>query len=175
MAIEVPVRDPCPYCENFAGRFSETAGEPPVVFEDDEVMSYLAPAPLGGMAGHVLVVPKRHVETIFDLTFEEEALLAHVASTTARVVRDVLDPDGLVVLQRNGLAAEQSVPHVHVHVIPRRDGTVFPPTEWVDTMPHAERMDLARLLRSTWPGAPSGTRPGGGAGSPPPPPAGSCG
>jgi diadenosine tetraphosphate (Ap4A) HIT family hydrolase len=107
VAIELPARVPCPYCENFLGRFSESAGEPPVLFEDATTMSFLAPAPLGGMPGHALVVPKRHVETIFDLTSLEEADLAHVTSTTARVVRDALDPDGLIVVQRNGLVAEQ--------------------------------------------------------------------
>ena len=175
MAIEIPEREPCPYCENLAGRFSESAGSPPVVFEDAELMVFLAPAPLGGMPGHSLVIPKRHVVTIFDLTMEEEALLAHATATTARVVRDVLDPDGLVVLQRNGRAAEQTVAHVHFHVVPRRDGTPFPPTEWVDTMPHSDRMRWAELLRSAWPGAPSGRRPGGAGGSRRPPPEGSCG
>jgi len=153
MAIQIPVREPCPYCENLAGRYSATAGEPPVVFEDDDTLSYLSPASLGGMPGHVLVIPKRHVETIFDLTREEEARLAHVCATAARVVRDILDPDGLVVLQRNGIAAEQTVPHVHFHVIPRREGTPFPPTEWVEVIPHSERMALAHRLRSAWPDA----------------------
>jgi diadenosine tetraphosphate (Ap4A) HIT family hydrolase len=84
MAIGLPHRNPCPHCENFAGRYSATAGEPPVLLEDAETASYLNPSALGGIPGHALVVPKRHVETIFDpdgaprLTFTSLALASRL-------------------------------------------------------------------------------------------------
>lgn len=146
----VAPREPCPYCENFEGRYSSVVGPPAVVHDDDVLQVCLAPAPLGGMDGHALVLPKRHVPLLFDLTSEEEAALAHAVARVGRAIRTLVDPDGLLVLQRNGLAAEQMVPHVHFHVIPRREGTPFPPTEWQDVVPPDERQALADRLRVAW-------------------------
>lgn len=64
----------------------------------------------------------------------------------ARAVRAVLDPDGVLLIQRNGIAAGQEVPHVHFHVIPRAAGTPFPPPEWVPLIKYAERQALADRL-----------------------------
>ena len=150
MTFLMAQREPCPFCENFAGRPNPTAGPPSVLYEDAQAMSYLNVASHGGMPGHALVVPKRHVGTILDLTHEEEAHLAHLVAKTARVLTAALEPDGLMIVQRNGLAAEQTVPHVHFHVIPRRAGTLWPPTEWIEMGPIDERHALAARIRSLW-------------------------
>jgi histidine triad (HIT) family protein len=121
----VPDRRPCPYCENYDGRYA-WHGPPATIFEDDAVVVFLAPAALGGMPGHTLVTTRRHVETIFDLTPDEEAMLAHGVARAARMVRAALDPDGLLIQQNNGVAAFQTVPHVHFHVIPKRADAPFP-------------------------------------------------
>ncbi|MBA3308560.1 MAG: HIT domain-containing protein, partial [Nocardioidaceae bacterium] len=89
-----------------------------MVADDALTCVFLAPASLGGMEGHTLVVNRRHVETIFDLSREEEAALAHAVARAARAVRRAFEPDGILVEQRNGVAAGQTVPHVHAHVIP---------------------------------------------------------
>lgn len=57
-----------------------------------------------------------------------------------------LDPDGIVVRQNNGVLAEQTVPHVHFHVIPRRQWTEWPPTTWIDVIPAEERRVLASRI-----------------------------
>jgi histidine triad (HIT) family protein len=151
--VTVPDRVPCSYCENFAGRYP-WHGPPAVIYEDEELYVFLAPAPLGGMPGHTLVCPKRHVETIFDLTDDEAALLGVAVSRAARMVRDVVDPAGVLVQQHNGEAAFQTVPHLHFHVIPKVDDSPFPPTEWLDVMPAEERAELAAQLGSHWNAAP---------------------
>ena len=102
------------------------------------------------MEGHALVVTRRHVETIFGLSWEEEAALGHAASRTARAIRAAFDPDGVLLQQRNGVSADQTVPHVHVHVIPRRAGVSFPPEQWVGVTPAEERAVLAARLREQW-------------------------
>src|SRR5687767_316376 len=56
--MAVPAMTPCPFCENIAGRFPSDR-QPAVVFEDDVVYVFLTRGPLGGMAGHALVCPKR--------------------------------------------------------------------------------------------------------------------
>ena len=149
MPLTVPDRVPCPYCENLAGRHP-WHGSPAVVFEDEELYVFLAPAPLGGMPGHTLVCPKRHVETIFDLTDAEAALLGAAVARAARMVRNALAPAGVLVQQHNGVAAFQTVPHLHFHVIPKVEDSPFPPTEWQDVMPAEERAELAAALSSHW-------------------------
>jgi histidine triad (HIT) family protein len=129
-----------------------------VVFEDDLTCVFLAPASLGGMEGHALVITRRHVETIFDLTTEEAAALGPMVVRTAHAIRSVLNPDGILVEQRNGVAADQTVPHLHVHVIPRKDGVQYPPEQWVEVTPADQRVRLAQMLRARWPNPPVDTQ-----------------
>lgn len=147
--FQVPHMEPCPYCENFAGRFSTRSGPPAVIHEDDSVYVFLAPAPLGGMPGHTLVTTRRHVETIFDLTPVEASTLGAAVARTARMLRAALDPEGLLVQQNNGAAAFQTVPHLHFHVIPKVAGP-FPPLEPPELIPPDERAGIAADLRRHW-------------------------
>ena len=155
--FQVPVRAPCPYCENFAGRFAPH-GPPAVVTEDGVTCAFLAPAPLGGMPGHVLVITRRHVETIFELAPEEAAALGVAVTAAAQAIRAALDPPGLLVQQNNGVAAFQTVPHFHVHVIPQVSGP-FPPATMPQIVHHEERAVLAAELRRHGPDAAGGSRP----------------
>ncbi len=77
--------------------------------------------------GHTLVIPRRHVETIFELDDGLAAELLPTAVHVARALRATLAPTGLQLMQANGRAAGQEVPHLHLHLIPRgvangRDG-----------------------------------------------------
>jgi len=72
--------------------------------------------------GHVLVVPRRHVETLFDLDEDTAAQLMRVAVRIARAADAVFAPDGLNLWQSNRAAGGQEVPHVHLHVQPRMSG-----------------------------------------------------
>ena len=70
--------------------------------------------------GQVYVIPKRHAPTILDLTEEEAAsVIQTVRRTEAALVR-AYDPDGINVIQNNGVVAGQDAPHFHMHVVPRR-------------------------------------------------------
>lgn len=145
-SFSMPRRDPCPYCRDLSGGQSPEAGPCAVVTEDERTRTFVNPASFGGCPGHLLVIPKRHVETIFDLEPAEETAMMAAMMRTARAVRAVLDPDGVLLIQRNGIAAGQEVPHVHFHVIPRAADTPFPPPEWVPFTEYAERQALADRL-----------------------------
>jgi histidine triad (HIT) family protein len=147
--FKVPHRVPCPFCEIQAGRYA-WHGPPAVIFDDELIYVFLNPAPMGGMPGHSLVVTKRHVETIFDASEEEALALGTAVVKTARALRTVLDPDGILVQQSNGVAAFQTVPHLHFHVIPKAQDSPFPPIEDPDIVPSPERVDLAVSLRMSW-------------------------
>lgn len=88
--------------------------------------------------GHVLVLPKEPAAEIYDLSIEAGAAALAMVQKVAAAVRTVLAPEGLLIAQFNGAAAGQTVPHVHFHVIPRREGETL--------RPHAREMaDTAKL------------------------------
>ena len=77
--------------------------------------------------GHTLVVPKRHVASLFDLTEEEQAALWRLVAMVRTKLLAELKPDGFNIGVNDGPAAGQTVMHAHVHVIPRRTGDVADP------------------------------------------------
>jgi histidine triad (HIT) family protein len=96
--------------------------EASVVFEDDATLAFMDLRQPNG--GHVLVIPKQHVETIYDLPPDVGARLMQTVVRTARAMRRGIQPDGLSIWQSNGEAAGQEVPHLHMHLFARqpRDG-----------------------------------------------------
>jgi len=72
--------------------------------------------------GHTLVIPRKHVGTIGELGEEELADLFGLVQRVSTACEAVLGASGTNLLQCNGEVAGQVVPHLHVHVIPRREG-----------------------------------------------------
>lgn len=106
----------CPFCH---------LEKPRIRLENDSAAAFLDAYPVA--EGHILVVPKRHVASLFDL-FEEEQ--AEIWTLVARVRAKLMDEhklDGFNIGVNDGLAAGQTVLHAHVHVIPRRTGDVADP------------------------------------------------
>ncbi|MFP6578395.1 MAG: HIT family protein [Myxococcota bacterium] len=87
------------------------------VFDDDDCLAFMDIQPLA--RGHVLVIPKRHAENLFDLETDEAAAVARTAKQLAHALRTVLEPEGLRLFQLNGAAAGQTVFHYHMHLLPR--------------------------------------------------------
>lgn len=78
--------------------------------------------------GHVLVVPKRHVPSFFEMTTEEQAAVLYLLNDAQRRIQKQEGPDGYNIGVNVGKAAGQSRMHVHVHLIPRYQGDVPDPT-----------------------------------------------
>ncbi len=122
----MPTSDPdCPFCE-IVQRDDPDARE---VYRNEHVVAFfpLEPATLG----HTLVIPREHLADIWAL---DGATAGHLAQATLRVanaVRRAMSPEGLNIIQSNGEAATQTVPHLHVHVVPRWHGDavgrIWPP------------------------------------------------
>ena len=103
----------CLFCRIARGR------EPAVrVLETDTVMAFLDHRPL--FPGHCLVIPREHVDTLGDLPGPLTAPLFAAAAAVARALEAGLGADGSFVAVNNRVS--QSVPHLHVHVVPRRRG-----------------------------------------------------
>jgi len=90
------------------------------IYEDEKAMAFMDINPL--TRGHCLVATKAHAATIYDAEVEDLKAAMATAKKVAGALRKALNPDGLNVLQANGAAAFQSVPHFHLHLIPRWTG-----------------------------------------------------
>ena len=99
-----------------------------VVYEDELVIAFLDINPVH--KGHLLVVPKKWFENVFDGETEVLARMMEVGQKLALAVKKGVRADGVNLLMNNGEAAGQEVPHAHLHVIPRftGDGSYQTPT-----------------------------------------------
>jgi histidine triad (HIT) family protein len=102
----------CPFCDLIRG-----AGEVSMCYEDTEVVAFMDIQPVN--AGHVLVVPREHYESLEDIPHALATHLFDVAMQLAPVVQHVGAADGMNIVVNSGAAAGQDVFHFHVHVIPR--------------------------------------------------------
>ncbi len=97
-------------------------GESPaaVVASSDEIIAIMDLFPAS--RGHVLVLPKAHIEDIYALPEALAARLMACATAIAKALRDQLAPAGLNLIQANGEAAGQTIHHFHLHLVPRYPG-----------------------------------------------------
>jgi len=77
--------------------------------------------------GHILIIPFRHVSSFFDATDEERTALFDLVARCREIVAERYRPDGWNIGVNVGPAAGQTVPHLHVHLIPRYGGDVPDP------------------------------------------------
>ena len=96
------------------------AGDEPahVVLEDEHVLGFLDVRPV--FKGHTLLVPRTHVDTLLELPDELTVPLFSAARRTAAAMTTALGAQGTFVAMNN--VVSQSVPHLHVHVVPRTKG-----------------------------------------------------
>ena len=123
MRIEAPKRDPCPFCENLKGKVTADSGKTKLwAFVERLDLAAAFVTPYQHRRGAVLVVPTRHAPTILDLTEPEAESLARLVRRVAHAIHDAFEPVGLNIYQNNGIASGQTIPHYHVHVVPRYPG-----------------------------------------------------
>ena len=130
------VPGPCLFCRIVEGDVVAS-----LAYEDAETVAILDMRQ--PRAGHVLVIPRRHVETLFEVDDTTGSALMRATMLVARAVRKAFEPDGLNLWQSNGHAGGQEVPHVHMHVMPRWSGDgllrIYP-----QRIAHAARNELDR-------------------------------
>ncbi len=103
----------CVFCRIVEGNLPKR-----LIYEDEHTMAFLDIS--GDVDGHTLVIPKKHVENIFD---SDTDTLTRVISTVKRISDHYVNNcgySGVNLLNANGPDAQQSVPHFHVHIIPRK-------------------------------------------------------
>ena len=105
----------CIFCKIARGEIPCTS-----VFESDELIAFLDISPVN--KGHTLVVPKAHMETLFDMPDELGNSLIAAMKRIGTAIMRATGAEGLNVIQNNYPAAGQQVPHLHWHLIPRISG-----------------------------------------------------
>jgi histidine triad (HIT) family protein len=119
------------------------------VYEDELVFAFMDAGQVND--GHVIVATKRPVETLMDCTDDEAAALMRAARRIAIAVQAAFAPAGISVLQANRAAGWQTVPHLHLHVLPRHEGDGVD-LAWPRREPGLERLRaLAERLRQQLP------------------------
>ena len=114
---------PCPFCTLPVSR---------IVEENELAVLILDGFPVS--TGHSLVIPKRHVGSFFEITDIERAALFKLLDRAQELVSEQHQPDGFNIGINDGAAAGQTVPHLHIHLIPRYDGDLVDPrggVRWV--------------------------------------------
>jgi histidine triad (HIT) family protein len=108
----------CTFCDLIRG-----AAEVSVCYEDAKALAFMDIQPVN--PGHVLVVPKAHVETLGDVPYDLAMHLFGVAMRIAPVIRKIAGADDMNIVVNSGAAAGQNIFHYHVHLIPRTSGDGF--------------------------------------------------
>jgi histidine triad (HIT) family protein len=101
----------CKFCQIIAGEIPAH-----FVLDTDEVVAFLDHRPL--FPGHTLVLPRDHVETLADLDEQRVGPFFRAVQRVEAAVRTAMEAQGSFVAENN--VVSQSVPHLHVHVVPRR-------------------------------------------------------
>lgn len=132
----------CSFCRIAAG--DERAE---VVCETDDWVAFFPDTP--ATAGHTLVIPRIHVPDFMELEAKMGASLMEGLVRVGRAIREALRPDGMNLISSSGEAADQTVFHLHFHIVPRRMGDpigrIWPPKKRMD---EELKEDLAEVIRA---------------------------
>jgi histidine triad (HIT) family protein len=103
----------CVFCQIASGDLPAE-----IVWHGENALAFLDSRPL--FPGHVLLIPKRHVETLADLPADEVGPLFQTAQKLELAVERAMESQGSFVAVNNRVS--QSVPHLHIHIVPRSKG-----------------------------------------------------
>ena len=136
---------PCVFCEIARGSEREN-----VVFEDEKTIAFLDKIPV--YHGHCIIIPKEHYETLMDLPDDVTLALFKNTKRLSKAVMTAMEADGILNIINN--IVSQSIPHLHVHVMPRKRGDglkgfMWPRRPYKD---EAEKLETARKIKEAMKG-----------------------
>lgn len=123
----------CPFCQK---------GVEYYFLENESFAAIYNIAPI--LPGHSLIIPKRHVESLFELNDEELSNFMKLGRDVAFLLSKVLDTDAFDCAIQEKEAAGQSVAHLHMHVVPRKIGDLKHPGDWYQAIEKSEHIDDQR-------------------------------
>jgi len=113
------MKNHCPFCE------ITKHDEKRIIKENDLAFVVHDGFPIS--EGHTLIIPKRHVVSFFEITNEEHQALMELLVQAQKVLDQEFKPDAYNIGINDGVEAGQTVPHLHIHLIPRYEGDVDDP------------------------------------------------
>lgn len=141
--MDLPYDRSCPFCAIVRGEDARAE----VICVTESWVAFFPDAP--ATPGHTLIVPVGHYSTLWSAPVAVAQQLMLGAWTVGTAAFEALRPSGMNLITSAGTAAEQSVPHVHLHVVPRwnndRIGRIWPPKR---RLKHEMREDLAEAMRA---------------------------
>ncbi len=116
-----------------------------IVFEDEKTIAFLDKTPI--YHGHCIIIPKKHYETIMDLPDDMTLALFKNTEKLSKAVMMAMGADGILNIVNN--IVSQSIPHLHVHIIPRKRGDglkgfMWPRKPYKD---ETEKLETAKKIR----------------------------
>lgn len=137
----------CLFCRIVSGELPAT-----IVYEDDNSVAFLDHRPL--FPGHTLLVPREHIETFGELPTKLVGPYFEAAQLLSRAIESAMEAEGTFVAMNNRVS--QSVPHLHVHIVPRRKkdglkGFFWPRTKYKagEEMEEVKKKITAALKKTT--------------------------
>lgn len=109
----------CPFCEKTKPDYFIERGQFAAIYNISPILP-----------GHSLVIPKKHIESLFELSDEELSAFMLLGRDVAKLLMDVFNTDAFDWAIQEKEAAGQSVAHLHMHVVPRKIGDLPDPGEW---------------------------------------------
>jgi histidine triad (HIT) family protein len=132
------VSQECKFCDIIEGRLDAS-----FVFRNPRIVAFMDRFPISD--GHLLIVPVRHYDSIFEIPEELLAEAIKVAKKISIAAKSVLkNVTGVTILQNNGDSAGQKIFHFHIHVIPRTE-SVGDRNRFVSTRKQAEKEPLDEI------------------------------
>jgi histidine triad (HIT) family protein len=146
VAVADPLPEECPFCRIVSGEDAAAR----IVWEQPDWVAFFPDAP--ATVGHTLVVPRAHVAHYWALSDDQASMLAKASLRIGRAIEAALHPEGMNLITSRGHAAEQSIPHVHLHVLPRWIGDaldpIWPPKHLTESAALADAADRIRATLS---------------------------
>jgi histidine triad (HIT) family protein len=147
VTLVLPDRNPCPFCEYVARGATSSGLRVALVSERALTLGFVDPRPM--QPGHLLVITRRHAPTLLDLSSDERHEVMDHARDLSLALVAALAAEGINAFQNSGVAAGQSVPHYHLHLVPRRtaDGNTFASELDRALAPEADRFAMAERVQ----------------------------
>ncbi|HLR79326.1 MAG TPA: HIT family protein [Bacillota bacterium] len=130
----------CLFCKIIEGEVPSAK-----VYEDDDVYAFLDISQV--TKGHTLVIPKKHTQNIYETPKKVAKKLFAPVPKIANAIKDTYQPAGLNILNNNEIPGDQTVFHLHIHLIPRYDETDGYSTNWVTHRDDYTPEDLQQIAQ----------------------------